>query len=87
MLIMWRQMMMSDTLQRVRKLVAREWNVDEAEVGLDTSFEAMGRDSLEHTELMMALEEEFGIDITDEDAPRMKTVADAVAYIEKKMSS
>ena len=74
---------MSDTAEaRVREIIVEELGVEADKVTSEASFvDDLGADSLDTVELVMALEEEFGIDIPDEDAEKMRTVGDAVAYI------
>lgn len=76
---------MSDsTFERVRKVVCEELGRTESEVTMEASFmEDLGADSLDVVELVMNLEEEFGLDIPDEAVGDMKTVGAAVAYIDK----
>ena len=70
---------------RVRAIIAEQLGVKLEEVTDSASFiEDLGADSLDTVELVMALEEEFGIEIPDEDAEKMVTVGDAVKYIEQK---
>ena len=62
-------------------------DVDESKVNMDTSFEQdLGADSLDLVELIMELEEEFGLEIPDEEAEKLATVGDAVKYIESNLS-
>jgi acyl carrier protein len=78
--------MASDTFERVRAVVCKELNVNESEVNEGASFtEDLGADSLDVVELVMALEEEFGIDIPDDDVANIKTVGDVVTYISGKV--
>jgi len=73
------------TLDRVKKVVAENLNVSEQEVTPQASFvEDLGADSLDVVELVMAFEEEFQVEIPDEDAENIKTVQDAVTYIDEK---
>jgi acyl carrier protein len=73
------------TFDRVKKVVVDQLNVDPEEVTPDASFvEDLRADSLDMVELSMAFEEEFQVDIPDEDAEKIKTVQDAVNYIEEK---
>ena len=73
---------MASTEERVKQIVAEQLGVDEAQVTLEASFmEDLGADSLDTVELVMALEEEFDIEISDEDAEKIQTVQDAVTYI------
>lgn len=70
---------------KVKAIVAEQLGVKEEEVTDTASFvDDLGADSLDTVELVMALEEEFGIEIPDEDAEKMATVGDAVRYIESK---
>ncbi len=69
---------------RVKKVVIEQLSVDEAEVRPDASFtQDLGADSLDIVELVMALEEEFGTEIPDEEAEKIQTIQHAVDYIEK----
>src|SRR3990167_7080582 len=73
---------------RVRAIIAEQLGVKIEEVTDTASFvEDLGADSLDTVELVMALEEEFGIEIPDEDAEKMVTVEDAIKYIEQKASN
>ena len=74
---------MSDIEQRVKKIVAEQLGVAEADIKNTSTFvEDLGADSLDNVELVMALEEEFGIEIPDEDAEKITRVKEAVEYIE-----
>ena len=69
---------------KVKSIIVEQLGVDEEEVTPDASFvDDLGADSLDTVELVMAFEEEFGIDIPDEDAEQMRTVGDAVSYLKK----
>lgn len=71
-------------LSRVKKVVIKQLSVDEDNVNEEARFiEDLGADSLDTVELVMALEEEFGVNIPDEDAEKIIKVGDVVAYIEK----
>lgn len=71
--------------QKVKELVAQQLGVNEDQVTETASFkDDLGADSLDIVELVMAFEEEFNIDIPDEDAEHVTTVGQAVTYIEKK---
>jgi acyl carrier protein len=74
---------MSDSIEeRVKKIVVEQLGVDEAEVKNSSSFiDDLGADSLDTVELVMALEEEFGAEIPDEDAEKITTVQAAIDYI------
>ncbi len=80
---------MSDTAEaRVREIIIDELGVEADKVTTDASFvDDLGADSLDTVELVMAFEEEFEIDIPDEDAEKMRTVGEAVAYIEQHAES
>ena len=68
---------------QVKKIIVEQLGVDEDEVTSDASFvDDLGADSLDIVELVMAFEEEFGIEIPDEDAEKITRVKDAVSYIE-----
>jgi len=69
---------------KVKSIIVEQHGVDEEEVTSDASFvEDLGADSLDTVELVMAFEEEFEIEIPDEDAEKITRVKDAVEYIEK----
>ena len=73
---------MSDIAKRVKEIVAEQLGVEVALVVPEASFmDDLGADSLDTVELVMALEEEFDIEIPDEDAERIQTVNDAIEYI------
>lgn len=79
---------MSDTAERVKKIVVEHLNVDADKVVEGASFiEDLGADSLDTVELVMAFEEEFGIEIPDDAAESIVTVGDAVKYIDKAQAS
>ena len=74
---------MSSTEDRVRRIVYEQLGVGEEEVTLSASFiDDLGADSLDTVELVMAFEEEFEIEIPDEEAEKIATVEDAVNYID-----
>ncbi len=71
-----------EIFDKVRDVIVDQLNVDEAEVTEEASFiDDLGADSLDIVELVMALEEQFGVSIPDEEAENIKTVGDAVTYI------
>ena len=73
---------------KVKEIIVEQLGVDEEEVTADASFvEDLGADSLDTVELVMAFEEEFGLDIPDEDAEKMATVTDVTKYLEEHSSS
>ena len=74
---------MSETLAKVKDVIVDQLNVDEADVNEDAAFiDDLGADSLDLVELVMALEESFGISIPDEEVESIRTVGDAVKYID-----
>lgn len=74
---------MSNVEAVVRSLVANKLGVDQAQVTREATFvEDLGADSLDSVELVLALEEEFGIDIPDEAATKIQTLGDILAYLE-----
>jgi len=74
---------MASTEERVKQIIVEQLGVDEAEVTPSASFvDDLGADSLDTVELVMAFEEAFEIEIPDEDAEKIRTVQDAVSYIE-----
>ena len=78
---------LSTVLERVSKVVVDRLGVDESEVKLEASFrDDLGADSLDVVELVMELEDEFDMEISDEDAEKIATVGDAISYIESKIS-
>lgn len=75
---------MSDTVERVKKIVVENLGVDADQVTEAASFiDDLGADSLDTVELVMAFEEEFGIEIPDDAAETILTVADAVKFIDQ----
>ena len=74
--------------EKVKAIIAEQLGVKPEEVTPDASFiDDLGADSLDTVELVMALEEEFGIEIPDEDAEKMSKVSDAIKYIEEKVAA
>ena len=72
--------------ERVKNLVITKLGVDAGKVETDSSFiDDLGADSLDTVELVMAFEEEFDIEIPDEDAQKMRTVNDAITYLKDKV--
>ena len=80
---------MSESIEaRVREIIINELGVELEKVTDDASFvEDLGADSLDTVELVMAFEEEFGIDIPDEDAEKMRSVGDAIRYLNEQSQS
>src|SRR5438093_4823207 len=80
----WRKRPMS-VEERVKSIIVEQLGVDADEVTADASFvEDLGADSLDQVELIMAFEEEFGVEISDDEAEKIRKVKDAVDYIEKR---
>ncbi len=78
---------MSDIAERVKKIVVEHLGVDEEKVTEEAKFvDDLGADSLDTVELVMAFEEEFGIEIPDDAAEKIVTVKDAIAYIQEHAS-
>jgi len=79
---------MSDTFERVKRIIVDRLGVDESEVTMDASFkDDLGADSLDIVELVMELEDEFDMEISDEDAEKITTVGQAVEYINARLQS
>lgn len=79
---------MAPVEEKVKQIIVEQLGVDEAEVTPNASFvDDLGADSLDTVELLMAFEEAFKIEIPDEDAEKISTVKDAIAYIEKRKKS
>ena len=75
---------MMDTKDRITKIIKEQLGVEESEVTPEARFvDDLGADSLDTVEILMAIEEEFGIEIPDEDAENAKTVEDVISYINK----
>ncbi len=73
-----------ELIEKIKQIISEQLGVDEAEVTSSASFvDDLGADSLDQVELVMAFEEAFGIEISDEDAEKMRTVQDAIDYIDK----
>jgi acyl carrier protein len=76
---------MAEVLERVTKIIVDRLGVDESQVTLEASFkDDLGADSLDVVELVMELEDEFDMEISDDDAEKISTVGDAVTYINTK---
>ena len=75
------------TFERLKKIIVEQLGVEEDDVTPEAAFvEDLNADSLDLVELIMSLEEEFGMEISDEDAERIQKVSDAVEYIEEHQS-
>jgi acyl carrier protein len=80
--------MTSSNFEKVKEIIIEQLDVQSDQVTEEASFiEDLGADSLDTVELVMALEESFDIEIPDEEAEKIKTVRDAVAYIDKHVGS
>lgn len=74
---------MTETFEAIKKVVMEQLTVDESAITETASFiDDLGADSLDIVEIVMGLEDEFGFDIPDEDAEKLKTVGEAIKYIE-----
>ena len=73
---------------KVKNIISEQLGVKKEEIKQESSFtDDLGADSLDTVEVVMALEEEFGIEIPDEDAEKIATVGDSVKYIETKLKA
>ncbi len=73
--------------EKIIKIIATQFNVDESMITMETSFkDDLNADSLDLVELVMALEDEFELEVEDDDVDNIKTVGDAKAYIKSKLS-
>ena len=79
---------MSGISEKIKSVIAEQLGVKTEEVTDQAKFvDDLGADSLDTVELVMALEEEYGIEIPDEDAEKLATVGDAIKYIDEKLAS
>ena len=70
--------------EKIISLISEQFNIEEGDINLDTSFrDDLNADSLDLVELVMALEDEFGLEIEDEDIENINTVGDSINYIKK----
>ncbi len=75
-----------DIIAKVKEIIVEELGVEESEVTTEASFiEDLGADSLDTVELIMKFEEEFDIDIADEEAEKLTTVGKAIEYLKQKL--
>ncbi len=73
-----------EAIDRVKKIIVDQLGIDASKISQESSFvDDLGADSLDIVELIMAFEEEFDIEIPDEDAEKIKTVGDAIKYLNK----
>ncbi|HLY67560.1 MAG TPA: acyl carrier protein [Chloroflexota bacterium] len=78
--------MAADVYDRMKKIIVEQLGVDEADVNPQASFvEDLNADSLDLVELIMSLEEEFNLEISDEDAEKIHTVGDALEYVQEHL--
>jgi len=76
-----------DVIAKVKEIIVEELGVEDSEVTMEASFiEDLGADSLDTVELIMKFEEEFDIDIADEEAEKLTTVGKAVEYLKTKLA-
>ncbi|OLO40860.1 acyl carrier protein [Alkalihalophilus pseudofirmus] len=76
---------MAETLERITKIIVDRLGVEESEVKPESSFkDDLGADSLDVVELVMELEDEFDLEISDEEAEKISTVQDVVSYIQSQ---
>ena len=75
-----------DILAKVKEIVSEQLSVDQEVINLETTFEDLEADSLDVVELIMKLEEEFDIEIPDDDAEKIRVVGSAVEYIKEKLA-
>ncbi len=79
---------MSSLFEKVKQIIADQLDISPDEITPESSFvEDLGADSLDITELIMAMEDEFGIEIEDEEAQNLRTVQDVINFIEAKQKS
>jgi acyl carrier protein len=77
---------MADIVERVKKIICEQLDVEEKDVVPTASFvDDLGADSLDQVELIMAMEEEFDVSISDEEAEKIATVQDAINYVKKAL--
>ncbi len=77
---------MREIYERVKEIISEQLNVDENEISPEKSFvDDLGADSLDLVELIMALEEEFDLEISDEEAQKIRTVGEAIKFIEERV--
>ncbi|GFR34838.1 acyl carrier protein [Thermobrachium celere] len=70
--------------EKIRNIIAEQLNLDESEITEATTFEELGVDSLDLFQILISLEDEFGVEIPNEDAENIKTVKDVVDYIKER---
>ena len=80
-------MCIRDSLERVKSVIVEQLDIDKDLVTDDSTFKELGVDSLDAVEIVLKLEEEFEIEISDEDAKQINSVSEAVTYIERVLKS
>ncbi|HHU32259.1 MAG: acyl carrier protein [Zhaonellaceae bacterium] len=75
---------MDQVFEKIKEIVVDQLGVEESDITMETTFEQLNADSLDIVELIMAFEEEFGIEISDEDAEKLTTVSAAVNYVKER---
>jgi len=75
-------------LEKAKKIIAEQFNVEEDTISLETSFrDDLNADSLDLVELVMALEDEFGLEIDDENVENIETLGDAIDYVKNELDN
>lgn len=74
-----------DTMQKIKEIISRQTDIDEENLSENTTIEDIVADSLDIVEMLMEIEEAFDIDISDEDAKKLTTIAELCGYIENRM--
>lgn len=72
---------MSETAQKISSIIAEKLHIDASSVKLESTLQDLGADSLDMVDIVMKVEEEFGIEINDEDAEKLHTVQDFINYV------
>ena len=75
-----------DVSDKIKAIISENLSVDQADLADNTSFDDLNADSLDVVELIMSLEEEFDIEIPDEDAEKIRTVGDVTEYIKERIA-
>jgi len=76
---------MSKFLEQTKRILADHFGVDEAEITAESTFALLGADSLDTVELVMAFEEEFSIEISEEEPEKFQKVGDILQYLEREL--
>ncbi|HEV2601909.1 MAG TPA: acyl carrier protein [Candidatus Babeliales bacterium] len=75
---------MQDTLEKIITIIAQELKIEKTVVTHDVTLESLGADSIDIVQIIMRLEEQFGIEINDEDAEKMQSLSDIAAYVQAR---